>query len=129
MAAHAACVTNFTLSGTYDIRNATITDIDIETDYFEYSDATGALFVFVFLDVNGTADLTRAIFLALDMNTSLSYTIPYSLRSGRTAVFVYDIESDGLLSSGESYPAVDTELFIHEDTEGISIARAHQGHS
>ena len=108
-------------AGTHDVRNATVHEgITIETDYFEHSSASGALFIFVFLD-SGTVDLTRAIYLALDRNTSHNYTIPFILNGGRMAVFVYDIESDGTLASGVGYPAVNTELIESNLSQGMKL--------
>ncbi len=105
-------------SGTHDIRNATVTEEDsgitIETDYFEHSSASGALFIFVPLDDSEAADLTGAVYLALDRSTSRNHTLPFS---GRMAVFVYDIESGGKLFSGVGYPAVNRELVT--PTQGI----------
>ncbi len=84
--------------GTHDVRNAIVTEDDtgitIETDYFEHSRASGALYIFVPLDDSGAADLTRAVYLALDSSTSHRQTVPFSLSGGRVAAFVYDIESD-----------------------------------
>ena len=51
-----------------------------------------------------------AIYLALDSHNSLNYMLPFNLTAERTAVFVYDIEDDGTLLSGEGYPAVTMEL-------------------
>ena len=66
-------------------------------------------------------DLTGAVYLALDRNTSLDHTLPFSLSAGRMAVFVYDIESDGTLASGVGYPAVSREIVISETTQGVLL--------
>ena len=104
--------------GTHDILNATTTEtgddeIVITTLYSEHSDARGALFDFVFIDDNGDVDFTRSVFLALDRNTSLHYTLPFNLYPGQYRVFVYDIESDGTLSNGVGYPAVTGGYFFN----------------
>ena len=109
--------------GTHDILNATTTEtsddaIVITTLYSEHSDARGALFDFVFIDDNGDVDFTRSVLLALDRNTSLHHTLPFNLYPGQYRVFVYDIESDGTLSNGVSYPAV---------RNGFSTSREYQG--
>ncbi len=114
-------------AGTHDVRNFMVVNeitggIRIKTDYFEHSSASGALFIFVPLDDSGAADLTRAVYLALDRNTSRNHTLPFSLSGGRMAMFAYDIESDGTLASGVGYPAVNRELVtINGTTQGTKI--------
>ncbi len=70
------------------------------------------------LDDSGAADLTRAVYLALNSSTSRNHTLPFSLSDGRIAVFVYDIESDGTLVSGVGYPAVNRELVRNDTSQG-----------
>ena len=110
------------ITGTHAIREVAIVIVDdqiiIKTDYFEHSSASGALYIFVPLDVSGAVDLTRTVYLALDRNTSQNYMLPFSLSGERVAVFVYDIESNGTLASGLEYPAVENEL-IYENGQGI----------
>ncbi len=112
-------------SGSHDIRDVAVIEEDsgitVETDYFEHSSASGALFIFVPLDDSGAADLTRAVYLTLDRNTSHNHTLPFSLSGGRTAIFVYDIENDGTLVSGEGYPAVNTEQVTNDTTQGMQL--------
>ncbi len=120
-------------SGTHDIRNATVTEEDtgitVETDYFEHSSASGALFIFVPLDDSGAADLTRAIYLALNRSTSRNHGLSFSLSGGRMAVFVYDIERDGTLVSGVDYPAVIRELVTSNATTQGTFILFNKGHS
>ena len=117
---HLYCVLlilTFIPSGTHDIQNATVfgnSVLNIVTEYFKHSNASGALYTFVFLDGSN-----RAVYLALDRSTSLNHTLPFSLSAGRVAVSVYDIESDGTLASGVGYPAVSRELVISATTQGI----------
>ena len=56
--------------------------------------------------------ITRSVLLALDRNASLDQTLPFNLYPGQYRVFVYDIESDGILSNGVGYPAVTIELTV-----------------
>ena len=111
-------------SGTHDIRNVTATEEDaeitIQTDYFEHSSASGALFIFVFYD-SGAMDLTGTVYLALDRSTSHNHTLLYSLNRGGYRVLAYDIENDGTLASGVGYPAVSRELVISNITQGVCI--------
>ena len=113
--------------GTHDIRNAVITDDSkpiLQTDYFEHSSASGALFILVPVnDYEADVDLTQAVYLALDADTSLSHMVPFNLNAGRMAVFVYDIESDGMLASGVSYPAVTHRelVFTNETNQGCKL--------
>ena len=105
----------------FRIEGRSFVGVNIQTGYFSHSSASGALYIFVPLDVSGAADLTRAVYLALDRNTSRNHTLPFSLSGGRVAVFVYDIESGGTLASGVGYPAVDRELVISEVTQGKTV--------
>ena len=128
--------------GTHDILNATTTETDdhaivITTLYSEHSDARGALFDFVFIDDNGDVNFTRSVFLALDRNTSLHHTLPFNLYPGQYRVFVYDIESDGILSNGVGYhaPAVTggyyfntTSFFDEIDEDGQGIIKIQSNH-
>ena len=108
--------------GTYDIIAAgTITnnnDTIITTQYFEESSASGALYVLVFVTDEEEVDFTRSVLLALDKEISRDYTLPFSLSPGNYTVFVYDIEQDGTLPSGVSYPAVRSELMTSGKGQG-----------
>ena len=103
--------------GTQGIINATVTEtsdaILIMTHYSEHSDASGALFSFVFIAENGDVDFTRSTLLALDRNTSLNHTLPFDLYPGRYRVYMYDIECNGTLSNGLQYPAAMNELKLN----------------
>ena len=106
--------------GTHDVKDANLTireQITVKTTYIEQSMATGALFIIVPY-INGAMDSTRAVHLALDKIDSRSYEIPFSLRGERIAMFVYDIESDGTLTSGVGFPAVHKEVAITGSTQG-----------
>ena len=72
--------------------------------------ALGALFSFVFITDSGTVDFARSILLPVDVNSSLSSTLPIYLSPGQYQVHVYDIEQDGILNNGPSYPAAVQEL-------------------
>ena len=106
--------------------NATATlnaanDVEVTTLYSEHSDARGALFDFVFIDDNGDVNFTRSVLLTLDRNTSLHHTLPFNLYPGQYRVFVYDIESDGTLSNGVGYPAVEITLLCGNNRRGTYI--------
>ena len=108
--------------GTHDIESATTRkaeneEIKVAMSYFESSIASGALCVLVFTDEE-EVEFTRSVLLALDRETSRDYTLPFSLYPGGYRVFVYDIEHDGTLLSGVSYPAVRSELTIDGSNRG-----------
>ena len=95
---------NTILLGTHDIITATASNgTRITTQYFENSTAFGALYVLVFITDEEEVDF---VILAIDRETSRDYTLPFSLFSREYRVYVYDIEQDGTLPSGVSYPAV-----------------------
>ena len=101
----AACCNHY--AGTHDVVNVVVNGIQISTVYSEHADARGALFSIVRED-------SESIELIIPLNRSVSgnYTLPFTLYPGQYRVFVYDIEQDGTLYSGVSYPAVMQELFI-----------------
>ena len=95
--------------------------IMITAHYSEHSDASGALFSFVFITENGDVDFTRSNLLALDRNTSLNHTLPFDLYPGHYRVYVYDIECNRTLSNGLQYPAMTDELIITGNGQGIIV--------
>ena len=97
--------------------------------YSEVSDASGALFSFVFITDSGDVDFGRSFLLALDRNTSHNHTLPFDLYPGHYRVYVYDIEHDGTLHNGVGYPAVREELLISEDYQGSYCHKQTLGHS
>ena len=103
--------------------NATATESDddeifLTTVYSEHSEAKGALYYFVYVHENGEVDFTRSVFLVSERNVTHNHTLlPYL---GEYMVFVYDIESDGILSSSEGYPADEfffEQVFNSNDTQ------------
>ena len=69
--------------------------------------ALGALFSFAFTTDTGTVDFSRTTLLPLDRNSS---ALSLYLSLGQYRVLVYDIEQDGVLNNGPSYPAAVQEL-------------------
>ena len=120
--------------GTHDVISIVVTEsnrVIIRTGYFEQSTALGALYVFVFITEDGGVDFTRSSLLILDKNTSLYYTLPcgYNLSPGRYEVFVHDIEHEGTLTSGVSYPAVTTDLPMNGRGQGMIMSSTSEGAS
>lgn len=102
--------------GTHYIINITVNEaqnkaIEVTTVYSDYSGANGALLNFVFTDDTNSVNFTRSALLALDRKKSSNYVLPISLFPGKYSVLVFDIERNGTLSSGVSYPA-DTDVFL-----------------
>ena len=94
--------------------------VSISTLYSEGSAASGALFSFVFLTEDGGVDFNRSALLVLDRNTSLDHTLPFNLHPGHYRVYVYDIESNGLLLNGVGYPAVTIDLCLDSNNNSLS---------
>ena len=69
--------------------------------------ALGTLFSFVFITDSGTVDFSRTTLLPLDRNSS---ALSLYLSPGQYKVLVYDIEQEGILNNGPSYPAAVQEL-------------------
>ena len=93
-------------AGTHDILNATLSGTIFRVSYSENSCARGALFSFLFIDDSGALNFERSTILALDKNRSLRYDLPFGLYPGRYRISFYDIEEDGTLCDGVSYPAI-----------------------
>ena len=108
-------------SGTHDVINATVResadDIELTTVYSALSTARGALYSFIFID-GADVNLTKSIIVAISNNNSQGYILPFRLFQGECKVFVYDIEEDGTLLSGVSYPAVIDQRVFSGDNSG-----------
>ena len=92
------------MNATFDNTSQTIT-----TEYFEYSTAMGALYIFIFINEDRTIDFKKSIYLPLDRSSSHNYTLP-DISTGQYQMSVYDINSDVTLHGSVSYPA-NTEVF------------------
>ena len=93
----------------------------VRTEYFEHSIATGALVFFTFINENRSVNFSRSSYLSLDRNTSLNYTLSDDLTPGLYHVFTYDIESDGRLHNGVSYPASRDQITIARNSQGEAV--------
>ena len=98
--------------------------IKLETAYFDKSDASGALYSFVFITDGGYVDFSRSFLLALDRNTSHNHTLPFDLHPGRYRMFVYDIEHNGTLNNGVGYPA-GVQFIASWKKRGMQFASLH----
>ena len=85
--------------------------VEVFAAYVKNSNAMGALFNFVY-DAGAGVSSNISAFLPLDRNTSHDHTLTFDLYPGRYTVCVYDIEHDGMLSTGVRYPAASDELTV-----------------
>ena len=111
-------------AGTHDVMNISITVLDgihIQTNYYLYSNATGALFNFVFTNQNFEVQSTQ---LVINRNIMNDYILPFNLHPGLYNLFVYDIEYDGTLQIGVSYPAVTKEITVATIDKSKAIVRS-----
>ena len=92
------------MKATFDVTSHTIT-----TEYFEYSTAMGALYIFIFINKDRSIDFKKSIYLPLVRSFSHNYTLP-NISPGQYQMFVYDIENDVTLHDSVSYPA-NTDMF------------------
>ena len=108
------------VTGTHDVMNATfdVTSHTITTEYFEYSTAMGALYIFIFINEDRSLDFKKSIYLPLDRSSSHNYTLP-DISPGQYQMSVYDIDSGGKLHDSVNYPA-NTDMFsiISDDPQG-----------
>ena len=101
------------MNATFDVTSHTIT-----TEYFEYSAAMGALYIFIFINEDRSIDFNKSIYLPLDRSSSHNYTLP-NISPGQYQMSVYDIDSDATLNNSVNYPA-NTNMFsiISDDPQG-----------
>ena len=99
-----SCVSH---AGSHDIveTGVHVNPLRIHTQYLLDSQAAGGLFSFLFIDANGVIDFRKSTYLCLEKNTSQSYVLPFTQSPELYVISAYDIEEDGLLYSGEAYPA------------------------
>ena len=115
------------MTGTNDVRGITVSNTShtLIAQYFEHSVATGVLIVFIYISENRSVNFSRSSYLSLDRNTSLNYTLPDDLTPGLYRVFAYDIESNGTLHNGVTYPASTGEFEltgnIHQGQGSLAI--------
>ena len=76
----------------------------VHTEYLPNSNAAGVLYGFFLVGVNGI-DFSKSAYLALSRNNSLRYELASPIPDGVSFVQTYVIEQNGLLSSGEVFPA------------------------
>ena len=104
--------------GSHDIAEAIVretetAEVNVITQYFKNTSASGALYVLVYVTEDEEVDFNRSVVQALDMDSSLDDLLPSSILShGRHIVFVYDIEYGGTLLSGLGYPAVRDDISL-----------------
>ena len=101
------------MNATFDVTSHTIT-----TEYFEYSTAMGALYIFIFINEDRSIDFKKSIYLPIDRSSSHNYTLP-DISPGQYQMFVYDIGSNATLHDSVNYPA-NTNMFsiISNDSQG-----------
>ena len=101
------------MNATFDVTSHTIT-----TEYFEYSTAMGALYIFIFINEDKFIDFKKSIYLPLDRSSSHNYTLP-DIFPGQYQMSVYDIDRDVILHDSVSYPAnIYMFSIISEDPQG-----------
>ena len=108
------------MTGTHDIRDVTIDNIShtLTIQYFRPSVATGALIVFTSINEDRSVNFSRSLYLYLDRNASLNYTLPVDLTPGQYHVFAYSSEMDGTFINGVGYPASTKQLYVTGNSRG-----------
>ena len=108
------------MTGTHDIRDVTIDNIShtLTIQYFEPSVATGALIIFTSINEDRSVNFSRSLYLFLDRNASLNYTLPDNLTPGLYRVFAYNSKFDGTLINGVGYPASTKQLYVIGNSQG-----------
>ena len=91
------------------------------TQYFEGSNAAGALYEFIFITDSGAVDFTRSALVALNRSTSGNYTLPFSLLAGQYRVFVYDLIHNGTILHGVHYPADRNDFTFGRNNTGKTL--------
>ncbi len=94
-------------------------EIRVTITYSEKSTESGSLIHFTD-QTNEIVNFTRSAIMALNRSASLNYILPFDLYPGQYRVFVYDIEEDGTLLDGVSYPAVRADISTRAESQGIA---------
>ena len=92
------------MNATFDVISHTIT-----TEYFEYSTAMGALYIFIFINEDRSINFKKSIYLPLDRSSSHNYTLS-DISPGQYQMSVYDIDRDVTLHDSVTYPS-STDMF------------------
>ena len=92
------------MNATFDVTSHTIT-----TEYFEYSTAMGALYIFIFINEDRSIDFKKSIYLPLDRSSSHNYTLS-DISPGQYQMSVYDIDRAVTLHDSVTYPS-STDMF------------------
>ena len=82
--------------------------VQVTVEYLSGSDASGVLSIFVLFEERVIEKITS---FSLQLNTSVQQV---NLPAGRYEVSVYDVESDGILSSGVVYAAATREIVVND---------------
>ena len=97
--------------------NFDVTSHTITTEYFEYSTAMGALYIFIFINEDRSLEFNKSIYLPLNRSSSHNYTLP-DISPGIYQMSVYDIESSGKLHDGVGYSASTDQFTIAGNSQG-----------
>ena len=117
---------HYNYADTHDIQMASISEtpdneVEISISFSSVSLARGALL----LIHGGVGAETSISFLPLGQNMTMNYTLPFSLPTGLWNIFSYEIEQDGTLRSGVSYPAATSKLTISEMSTSMLVYIMH----
>ena len=83
----------------------------------------------MFVGEGSGIDFARCAVVALSVTASRDYSLPFSLERGQYRVLVYDIERGGILDTGLSYPAVESDRTIINQASSGMILLWIAGHS
>ena len=102
--------------GTYDVQNLTVNNsvpnsISFIAGYALNSNARGILIVMIFIDINlEVANFDLLVYVVVDRVISTP-SLP-NIRRGTYISLAYDIEMDGLLQVGSSFPAYGQIVYV-----------------
>jgi hypothetical protein len=91
-------------------------EVSFEIEFYNTSDAMGAMIGFIFVDDDGYVNFAKSEFLPFNTGKFHSIILP----TGYFSVYGYDIEQDGVLHHGIAYPAVTRQSppIVVRGTEG-----------
>ena len=85
--------------------------------YLENTRARGSL-VLLMLTSSGKVDFSKSLYLALNRESTLDYTLSSPLSLGWYIFSVYDIEENGTVQGHIAYPAFSQNHFVMRNTPG-----------
>ena len=103
-------------TGTYDVQSIGVDSpapntVTLSAAYIENSPAMGVVFALLFTDDTGSVNFTKSVYLVLNRIESEGLT-QGNLSRGDYTVLAFDVEGNGRLEVGQSFPAAEGRVSV-----------------